>query len=158
MLWVKHIKRSILCSCALIRLLASAVCSSVIGTFMVKLYLKWFGSLKHGCFFHFCFCRPLTLGECYTGQPACSIRPANHALAYICLYPLAPYPFWKTPLRVALFKLNHRLLRFWAAIHSTPHCLLLFSSIILVCASILCVPTPSSVPDIDHTERRLTPI
>jgi hypothetical protein len=42
-------------------------------------------------FSHF-FCRPLTLGECYTGQPACSIRPANHALAYICLYP-CPLPF-----------------------------------------------------------------
>lgn len=136
-------------------LLASALYSCVVGTYIVKLSLKWFGSLKHGCFPIF-FCRPLTLGECYTGQPACSIRPANHALAYICLYPSSPLPFRKTPLRVALFKLNHRLLRFWAAIHSTPHCLLLVSSIILVCASLLCVPTPSSVPDIDHTERRLT--
>jgi len=60
----------------------------VVDTYMVKLLFKMVWQFKTWVFFfHFCFCRPLTLGECYTGQPACSIRPANHALAYICLYP-----------------------------------------------------------------------
>lgn len=87
------------------------------------------------------FCRPLTLGECYTGQPACSIRPANHALAYICLYP-CPLPFRKAPLRVALFKRNHRLLRFWA-VNCWAHTLLTACLIhhLSVCILIVCAGT-----------------
>ena len=120
--------------CALILLLANDVWSSFSPYVHSEAFFKIVWQFKHGCFPIFFFCRPLTLGECYTGQPACSIRPANHALAYICLYP-CPLPFRKAPLRVALFKLNHRLLRFWAAIHSAHHCLLLVSSIIFLCAS-----------------------
>jgi len=92
--------------------------------------------------FPFFFCRPLTLGECYTGQPACSIRPANHALAYICLYPFSPLPFRKAPLRVAVIRLNHRLLRFWAAFHSTTS--LLTACLIhhpCLCIFIVCADT-----------------
>lgn len=129
--------------------------SSVDRTYICKAFFIIVWQFKHGCFPF--FCRPLTLGECYTGQPACSIRPANHALAYICLYP-CPLPFRKAPLRVALFKRNRRLLRFWA-VNCWAHTYIAYclSHSPSFCVHLNCV-CRYQLQSLIFTERRLIPL
>ena len=129
--------------------------SSVDRTYICKAFFIIVWQFKHGCFPF--FCRPLSLGECYTGQPACSIRPANHALAYICLYP-CPLPFRKAPLRVALFKRNRRLLRFWA-VNCWAHTYIAYclSHSPSFCVHLNCV-CRYQLQSLIFTERRLIPL